>query len=84
MLYDLWSFSIFFPEYTVGIRLREIRVPNHTIKHNTVRLECHYDLENEVLYSVKWYKDGNEFYSFRPREQPPARIFDHPGISVDV
>lgn len=30
----------------------EVRVPNYTVKDNTVKLECHYDMEDEKLYSV--------------------------------
>lgn len=62
----------------------EVRVPNYTVKDNVVRLECHYDMEDEKLYSVKWYKDGNEFYRYLPRDHPPASLFPLAGIIVDV
>jgi hypothetical protein len=62
----------------------EVRVPNYTVKDNTVKLECHYDMEDEKLYSVKWYKDGHEFYRYLPRDHPPATLFPQNGISVDV
>lgn len=61
-----------------------MRIPNHVIRNNTVRLECHFDMNGEALYSVKWYKDGYEFYRYVPRDQPPAQVFDQNGISVDV
>lgn len=66
------------------LRLTEVRIPNHTIRHTDVRLDCHYDLDGEALYSVKFYKDGNEFYRFVPRDIPPVLIFDQPGVAVDV
>ncbi|CAG9765448.1 unnamed protein product [Ceutorhynchus assimilis] len=47
-------------------------------------MECHYKLEGETLYSVKWYKDGNEFYRYVPRNQPPAQVFALPGVTVDL
>lgn len=62
----------------------EVRVPNYTVKDNTVTLECHYDAEDEKLYSIKWYKDGHEFYRYLPRDTPPASIFIQNGITVDV
>lgn len=62
----------------------EVRVPNYTVKDNTVKLECHYDMEDEKLYSVKWYKDGHEFYRYLPRDHPPATLFPQNGITVDV
>jgi hypothetical protein len=67
-----------------GIRLMEVRIPMHTVRDQSARLECHYDLEGEALYSVKWYKDGNEFYRYVPRDLPPAQIFTLPGVTVDV
>lgn len=73
-----------FAELSSAIRLTEVRVPNYTVKDNHVRLECHFNLESETLYSVKWYKDGNEFYRYLPRDFPPAQVFPLPGISVDV
>ncbi|XP_058826394.1 uncharacterized protein LOC131686185 isoform X2 [Topomyia yanbarensis] len=62
----------------------EVRVPKHTIKDHPVRLECHYEMEGEALYSVKWYKDGNEFYRYVPRDNPPTQVFQLSGINVDL
>uniref|UniRef100_A0A182M0V6 Ig-like domain-containing protein n=1 Tax=Anopheles culicifacies TaxID=139723 RepID=A0A182M0V6_9DIPT len=66
------------------ITLTEVRVPKHTIRGHAVKLECHYDMEGEALYSVKWYKDGREFYRFVPRDDPPGSVFPQPGINVDL
>lgn len=40
--------------------------------------------DEEVLYSVKWYKDGEEFYRFVPRASPPQNSYSFDGIKVDV
>ncbi|KAI9586043.1 hypothetical protein GQX74_001890 [Glossina fuscipes] len=66
------------------LRLVEVRIPNYVIKGSTAQLECLYDLDGEALYSVKWYKDGNEFYRYVPRDMPPAQTFLLPGVSVNV
>lgn len=71
-------------EFTESLRLTEVRIPNHVIRNNTVRLECHFDMNGEALYSVKWYKDGYEFYRYVPRDHPPAQVFDQNGVNVDV
>lgn len=41
-------------------------------------------MNGEALYSVKWYKDGYEFYRYVPRDHPPAQVFNQSGINVDV
>lgn len=38
----------------------------------------------EVLYSVKWYKDGEEFYRFVPLAKVPQNSYSFDGIKVDV
>ena len=30
-------------------------------------LSCAYDLEDDVLYSLKWYRGDTEFYRYLPR-----------------
>lgn len=67
-----------------GLRLAEVRIPKYVIKGSAAQLECLYDLDGEALYSVKWYKDGNEFYRYVPRDMPPAQTFLLSGVSVDV
>ena len=40
--------------------------------------------EEESLYSVKWYKDNEEFYRFVPKANPPQNSYKVDGIKVDV
>lgn len=67
-----------------ALRLLEVRVPAHAVRDQPARLECRFDLEGEALYSVKWYKDGREFFRFLPRDAPPAQLFPLPGLLVDM
>ncbi|XP_045479309.1 uncharacterized protein LOC123684186 [Harmonia axyridis] len=67
-----------------SIELEELRVPTHAVRNQSVTLECYFDLEGETLYSVKWYKDGHEFYRFVPNDVPRAQSFSLPGITVDM
>lgn len=79
------QWCLFSPAGSIAaLRLTEVRIPNHTVRGSTARLECHYEMDGEALYSVKWYKDGNEFYRYVPRDMPPVLIFQLPGVSVDV
>jgi len=65
------------------LRLMELRIEEHTVVGNSTRIECKFDLEGEQLYTVKWYKDGNEFYRFLPGESPEVQVFDVTGVHVD-
>lgn len=51
---------------------------------DTVTLQCKYDLEGELLYTVKWYKGQKEFFRYIPKEMPSTQVFPLPGIDVDV
>ena len=51
---------------------------------STVTLRCTYDLENESLYTVKWYKGRQEFFRYVPKELPNTKVFPLPGVNVDV
>lgn len=62
----------------------ELVIPEHAARGHNVRLECNFELDGVILYSVKWYKDGNEFYRYVPREKPPVVVFTLPGVTVDV
>lgn len=38
----------------------------------------------EALYSVKWYRDNEEFYRYVPKDNPPQNSYVVDGIKVDV
>ncbi|XP_072153774.1 uncharacterized protein [Bemisia tabaci] len=61
-----------------------MRVDHHTVKGNSTLLECKFDLEGSRLYTVKWYKDGHEFYRFLPKDKPQVLTFPVPGVHVDT
>ena len=52
--------------------------------NQSVSLWCEYDLHGEPLYSIKWYKDQQEFYRFLPKESPPHLSFAVLGTEVDM
>jgi hypothetical protein len=67
-----------------GLRGLEIKVPDAVRRGTTVEMSCDYDLEGALLYSIKWYKDDQEFFSYVPKEAPPSRVYHVDGIFVDV
>lgn len=49
------------------------------------QLLCHWKLSPiDTLYSVKWYKDGKEFFRYVPLDLEPMREFPLPGVDVEV
>uniref|UniRef100_A0A1A9WUN5 Ig-like domain-containing protein n=1 Tax=Glossina brevipalpis TaxID=37001 RepID=A0A1A9WUN5_9MUSC len=69
---------------TNSLTMTEVKIPNHIMRFKSAILGCRYNLDGESLYSVKWYKDGHEFYRYVPRNKPPGQAFPLPGINVDV
>ncbi|XP_037299004.1 uncharacterized protein LOC115450193 [Manduca sexta] len=70
---------------TIALRDVQLIAPSAVKLGDTVLLGCKWTLEgNETLYSVKWYRGRQEFFSYLPKEYPFTRIFAQPGIDVDV
>ncbi|XP_023031278.1 uncharacterized protein LOC6641678 isoform X2 [Drosophila willistoni] len=66
------------------LTMTEIKIPKHIMRHEDATLGCKFDLDGESLYSVKWYKDGFEFYRYVPRDLPPGQVFPLPGVDVEL
>ena len=67
-----------------AVRLIKESIPSFAIKGEDLLLECPYDLEGDTLYSVKWYKNGQEFYRHIPSDNPKTVVFGQPGLDIDV
>ncbi|KAH6936666.1 hypothetical protein HPB50_020573 [Hyalomma asiaticum] len=84
----VFVFCIWIVTYTAGpaqaLRLIGLQVPESPTRGSTVELECHYDLERDQLYSLKWYKDGVEFFRYVPRDRPRIKVFHIKGLKVDM
>lgn len=68
----------------VALRMTALQIPQHVVLNETVRMQCNFNLDKELLYSVKWYKDGHEFYRYVPRDVPMVQTFRVPGVDVNV
>ncbi|XP_043279453.1 uncharacterized protein [Venturia canescens] len=73
-----------YPGATRALRMTALQIPQHVAINQTVKMECNFNLDRELLYSVKWYKDGHEFYRFVPKDSPAVQVFPVPGVSVDI
>lgn len=59
-------------------------MPPFKQRGESATLSCEYELEGGKLYSVKWYRDHEEFYRFMPKLRPPQRAHSLDGVTVDV
>lgn len=66
------------------LRMTSIDVPEYQVADESVALKCNFDMEGDELYSVKWYKDGSEFYRFVPKDRPASQVYALPGVRVDL
>lgn len=53
-----------------SIRLEHVEVPSVVAVGEPATLLCDVDLESDELYSIKWYKDSDEFYEVRLLAKP--------------
>lgn len=67
-----------------GLGMVHVTIPNAIQSGRNVIMTCDYELEDDDLYSVKWYKGKREFFRYTPKEIPSIKIFKLPGIRVDV
>ncbi|XP_066957435.1 uncharacterized protein [Macrobrachium rosenbergii] len=66
------------------LQLYGVEVPVYKFRGEDAQLECKYDRGNDPLYSVKWYKDDDEFYRYLFRQKSPKQTFIVPGVVVDI
>ena len=64
--------------------MKGLTVPGQLILGSGASLGCDYNLEGSKLYSVKWYKDGQEFFRFMPSMDNKIEVFSVRGVSVEV
>ncbi|KAM3966956.1 uncharacterized protein ACR2FA_011839 [Aphomia sociella] len=69
---------------SICLRIIGISVPTLKQRGEPATLTCDYDLEGGRLYSVKWYRDNEEFYRYMPRLRPPQHAHRLDGVKVDL
>lgn len=52
-----------------------VTIPSAVKRGDNALLICNYDIENDTLYTVKWYRGRREFYRYTPKENPAGKIF---------
>jgi hypothetical protein len=68
-----------------SVTLFKVEVPDFKRVGEMAALLCNYSLgERERLYSVKWYKDDEEFYRYVPKSHPVSQSYKVDGVKVEV
>ena len=44
------------------LKIIKMDVPTHKLVGESVKLVCRFEMEGDTLYSVKWYRNEQEFY----------------------
>ena len=64
--------------------LRTVSVPPFKLGGGSAQLGCDFDSEGEQVYSVKWYKGGQEIFRYIPSNTlQPIAVFLRPGVTID-
>merc|ERR1719312_835517 len=66
-----------------GLMFTEAVIPSYAVVGEPVTLACSYQLEGDTLYSVKWFRDGQEFYRYIPSDNPHTRVFTYSGLNIN-
>ncbi|KAJ2949900.1 hypothetical protein O0L34_g11219 [Tuta absoluta] len=70
-----------------SIRKVAVSAPSQAAVGKEAIFGCQYEIgDDDLLYSVKWYKDGREIYRYMPRNPPGFTLlqFSAPGVNVDL
>ena len=59
-----------------------VTVPQYGVSGEHAVLYCIYS-SIQPVYSVRWYKNGKEFFSYLPGKLSPISVHNLPGINVE-
>ncbi|KAH8382622.1 hypothetical protein KR009_004413 [Drosophila setifemur] len=65
-----------------GLHLSNLSVPRIIDAAQKAKLFCSYAMGNRTLNSVKWYKDGLEFFRYSPLTPPTTNWFSVEGVTI--
>ncbi|XP_075971103.1 uncharacterized protein LOC142973337 [Anticarsia gemmatalis] len=66
------------------LKIVRVSVPTYRVRGQPAQFECDYELGEDTLYSVKWYRDNEEFYRYMPKFESPKHAYKLEGIKVDL
>ncbi|EDW97154.2 uncharacterized protein LOC6536873 [Drosophila yakuba] len=78
----LATFNGMAPLPAEGLHLSNLSVPRIIDVAQKAKLFCSYAMGNRTLNSVKWYKDGLEFFRYSPLTPPTTNWFPVKGVTI--
>lgn len=70
--------------YTGSLTLTSLEFPSHVMLGQSTSLKCSFTRQpSQKLDSIKWYKDGREFYRLHPQDGQ-RREFHAQGVNIDA
>uniref|UniRef100_A0A1A9VNS7 Ig-like domain-containing protein n=1 Tax=Glossina austeni TaxID=7395 RepID=A0A1A9VNS7_GLOAU len=77
--------SVLQARFITALKDVSVTIPQAVKRGSNALLTCNYDMENDTLYSVKWYKGRREFYRYTPKENPAMKVFpSQSGLNVET
>ncbi|XP_071527872.1 uncharacterized protein [Panulirus ornatus] len=85
LLYLLLIFILRVSIGASGVRVHDVKVPTPGVVGHPAQLECLWAAGAKGFYSVRWYKNGEQFYSFVPKNTPQVKVDHHlQGVTVEL
>ncbi|GFR25387.1 ig-like domain-containing protein [Trichonephila clavata] len=69
---------------STGLKFVQLDIPGALHSGESTWLKCQYELGEDELYSVKWYKNNVEFFRYLPSDMPAGQNYELLGVYVDV
>ncbi|KAI8436042.1 hypothetical protein MSG28_004169 [Choristoneura fumiferana] len=67
---------------TSAHEITQLKVPLYADPRRAAELSCHFQMDDQKLHSVKWYRDLHEIFRYNPSQKTQIRLFNVTGIMV--
>ncbi|XP_044733578.1 uncharacterized protein LOC123296182 [Chrysoperla carnea] len=62
--------------FSIDLNVRII-IPENVYENDSITLYCLYDLGNQALYAVNWYRGEHEFFRYNPQDVPAYKMWPY-------
>ena len=67
-----------------GLSNLRVAIPETIARGSDVTFNCSFNLQDETLYAIKWYRGTYEIFRYIPSEDPPVKTFPLEGFNISV